>query len=98
MPGLLQRLPHIQACCRMVTCEDASSRLYAGWTTDCGAPFYLGLAVAGSQLAWQVRPQCAKCIIGPGRILVLNLTMGSVAELRAWADGRAAARTSCQLS
>ncbi len=37
----------------------------AGWSTQCGAPFYVGLAAAGAQLAWQVcavdldsRPDC----------------------------------------
>lgn len=76
----------------VVTCEDASFRWCAGWTTDCGAPFYLGLAVAGSQLAWQVRPRCVECITGLTRILVLKITVNVVAELRAQTNGCAAAR------
>jgi hypothetical protein len=55
---------------RVVACEHAplhnpkpSSCMCTGWTTGCGAPFYLGLAAAGSQLAWQVRPQSVRSML-----------------------------------
>jgi hypothetical protein len=53
----------------------------AGYTTGCGAPFYLGLAAAGSQLAWQV---CLHAATGP-LLNMLNSPYGSLSvELSIW--------------